>query len=261
MQLKYVLSGLAFILVATVCGVLIAIWVFKHFNIYIPLENQNVSIDLQEPLEAKVKIHDALDVDVTGRVNASIPIKETLNIPLKQTLNPTVYFDNQVPIKTMIPVRENLTIQQDMFVDTKVKVRVLGRDISLPLKGNIPINLNVPIQMDVPLEQMIHLKFNAPVETVLKENLIVPLDATLKTNIPIKGHLNVPIKTALNASVDVKNTLPVIIEKGDLKIPLNTVKLFKSQQESVNVVEKKQNSELSEPKGTQSNSTSEKVAQ
>ncbi len=171
MQLKYVLSGLAFILVATVCGVLIAIWVFKHFNIYIPLENQNVSIDLQEPLEAKVKIHDALDVDVTGRVNASIPIKETLNIPLKQTLNPTVYFDNQVPIKTMIPVRENLTIQQDMFVDTKVKVRVLGRDISLPLKGNIPINLNVPIQMDVPLEQMIHLKFNAPVETVLKENL------------------------------------------------------------------------------------------
>lgn len=234
MQVKSLLSGLVFILVASVCGVMLAIWVFKNFNIYIPLKDQNVNIDLKEPLEAEVKIHDALDVDVTGRVNASIPIKETLNIPLKQTLKPMVYFDNQVPIKTVIPVRENLNIQQDMSVDTTVKVKVFGRDIKLPLRGNIPIQLNVPISMDVPLEQNIHLKFNAPVETVLKENLIIPLDATLKTNIPIQGHLNVPIKTALKASVDVQNTLPVKIEKGDLKIPLNTLTISKKEQQAAN---------------------------
>lgn len=118
MQVKHVLSGLAFIVLASVCGVLIAIWTFKHFNIYIPLENQKVSIDLQEPLQAKVKIHDALDVDVTGRVNAEIPLRENLNIPLTQTLTPRVYFDNQVPIKTTIPVRETLKINQNMPVDT-----------------------------------------------------------------------------------------------------------------------------------------------
>ena len=118
LQVKHVLSGLAFIVLASVCGVLIAIWTFKHFNIYIPLENQKVSIDLQEPLQAEVKIHDALDVDVTGRVNAEIPIRENLNIPLTQTLTPRVYFDNQVPIKTTIPVRETLKINQNMPVDT-----------------------------------------------------------------------------------------------------------------------------------------------
>ena len=98
LQVKHMLSGLAFIVFAALCGVVIAIWVFKHFNIYIPLENQAVNIDLQEPLQAKVQIHDALNVDVTGRVNAKIPIHENLNIPLTQTLTPHVYFDNQVAL-------------------------------------------------------------------------------------------------------------------------------------------------------------------
>lgn len=34
-----------------------------------------------------------------------------------------------------------------------------------------------------------------------------------------------PIKSALQATVDVQNTLPVKIEKGQLKIPLNSIKL------------------------------------
>ena len=229
MQVKHVLSGLAFIVLASVCGVLIAIWTFKHFNIYIPLENQKVSIDLQEPLQAEVKIHDALDVDVTGRVNAEIPIRENLNIPLTQTLTPRVYFDNQVPIKTIIPVRETLKINQNMPVDTKVQVKVMGRDVTLPLKGNIPIQLDVPIHIDVPLEQQVHLKFDASVKTVLKENLHIPVNTVVKTNIPIQGHLNVPIKTALKASVDVQNTLPIEIKQGELKIPLNSLQLLREK--------------------------------
>ena len=82
------------------------------FNIYIPLKNQAVAIDLQEPLQVKVKVQDALNVDVKGRVNASIPIDEKLNIPLTQTLTPRVYFDNMVPISTTIPVKETLKVEQ-----------------------------------------------------------------------------------------------------------------------------------------------------
>ena len=228
MRAKYILGGLFFILLASVSGVLIAIWVFKHFNIYIPLENQSVSIDLQEPLQAKVQIQDALDVDVTGRVNAEILIYVYLSISVIQTLMPQVYFDNQVTIKTTIPVQETLKVSQDLPIDTRVKIKILGKDISLPLKGNIPIKLDVPIDLKVPLNQIVHLKFDAPVKAVLKQNLRLPLDATLNTNIPIKGHLNVPVKTALAATVDVKNTLPVKIQQGQLKIPLNSVVLSRT---------------------------------
>lgn len=105
-QFKKIIDRLLFIIIANICGVLIAIWVFKHFNIYIPLKNQAVAIDLQEPLQVQVKVKDALNVDVKGRVNANIPINEKLNIPLTQTLTPRVYFDNMVPISTVIPVKE-----------------------------------------------------------------------------------------------------------------------------------------------------------
>lgn len=220
---------LGFLIVAAIGGVLIAIWVFKHFNIYIPLENQAVNIELQEALKAKVTIHDALDVDVTGNVKAVIPINEQLIIPVNQTLMPHVYFDNMVPIKTTIPVKEVLKVEQDMPIDTKVTVNVFGKDLSFPLKGVIPIKMDVPIELQVPLDQAVHLKFDSKVRTDLKESLRVPLVTTLDTQIPISGRLNVPVKTPLDATVDVQNVLPVKIQQGNLKIPLNSVQLSRSE--------------------------------
>ncbi|MDQ8935721.1 MFS transporter [Acinetobacter rudis] len=227
MKIKKLIMILGFLIVAAVCGVLIAIWVFKHFNIYIPLENQAVNIELQEALKAKVTIHDALDVDVTGNVQAVIPVNEQLTIPVNQTLMPHVYFDNMVPIKTTIPVKEVLKVEQDMPIDTKVKVNVFGKDLSFPLKGVIPIKMDVPIELQVPLDQAVHLKFDSKVRTDLKESLRVPLVTTLDTQIPINGRLNVPVKTPLNATVNVENVLPVKIQQGNLKIPLNSVKLLR----------------------------------
>lgn len=225
MRVHTVLIGLSLTVMAAFAGVYLAIWVFQHFKIYIPLQDQKVNIDLLEPLQAEVKIHDALNVDVTGRVSTVIPIKETLAVPIQQTLTPRVYFDNHVPIKTIIPVKETIRLNQEMPVDTRVKVKILGKELSLPLRGTIPIRLDIPLDLNVPLEQNVHLKFDAPVEAVLKQNLSIPVDTKIQANIPIQGHLNVPIKTALKASVDVKNTLPITIQKGDLVIPLNTVRL------------------------------------
>lgn len=97
-------------------------------------------------------------------MNANIPINEKLNIPLTQTLTPRVYFDNMVPISTVIPVKETLKVDQSLPIDTKVQVRVLGKDITFAIKGNIPLQLDVPIDIQVPLDQKVHLKFDAPVK-------------------------------------------------------------------------------------------------
>lgn len=249
MRIKFIIIGFILIAVSAASGIAIALWVFQHFKIYIPLEDQAVNIDLQEPLQAKVQIHDALDVDVTGRVKTTIPIRENLSVPIQQTLNPIVHFDNQVPIKTIIPVRENLIVDQNLAVDTKVKVRILGKDITLPLKGSIPIKLDVPIEMDVPLDQLVHLKFEVPVQADLKENLRIPLKTDLNVDIPVEGHLNAPVKTALEASVNVQNTLPIKIQKGELVIPLNTLSLKKNEPEK----------NASHPKGSATNEATDVV--
>ena len=83
--------------------------------------------------------------------------------------------------------------------------------------------------IDAQAKEFIAVHSVEQLKTVLKENLNIPLDTTLKTNIPIQGHLNVPIKTALQASVEVQNTLPVKIAQGNLKIPLSSLRLSKSQ--------------------------------
>lgn len=83
----------------------------------------------------------------------------------------------------------------------------------------------MPIDIQVRLQPKVHLKFDAPVRTILKENLSIPLKAQLDANIPIQGKLTVPITTELNASVDVKNTVPVKIAQGELKIPLSSMYL------------------------------------
>lgn len=233
MQFKRIFAVFALIIIANLCGVYIAMWVFKHFNINIPLKDQHVAIDLQEPLQVRVKVKDALDVAVNGRVDAQIPINEQLNVALTQTLTPRVYFDSLVPISTMIPVKEVIKVNQNLPIDTKVQVKILGKDVTLPLKGSIPLQLDVPIDIQVPLQQKVHLKFDAPVKTVLKENLNIPLQTQLNANIPIQGKLNVPITSELNASVDVKNTLPVKIAKGELKIPLSSMYLDRVQSQSV----------------------------
>ena len=95
------------------------------------------------------------------------------------------------------------------------------------------MQLDVPIDIQVPLQQKVHLKFDAPVRTVLKENLNIPLKAQLNANIPIQGNLNVPITSELNASVDVKNTLPVKIAQGELKIPLSSMYLGRVKTQAV----------------------------
>lgn len=141
-------------------------------------------------------------MDVTGESQCLYSHSwQDLNIPLTQTLTPRVYFDNQVPIKTSIPVKETLKVNRDLPIDTKVQVKVLGKDITLPLKGTIPIKLDVPIDIQFRLSKMCILNL-MPIY-VQFENLNIPLDTTLKTNIPINGHLNVPIETALAASVDI----------------------------------------------------------
>ncbi|WP_374294370.1 hypothetical protein [Acinetobacter sp.] len=49
MQIKKIFGISVFIILATVIGVALAIFVIRQFSIYIPLEYQTVDIDLQEP--------------------------------------------------------------------------------------------------------------------------------------------------------------------------------------------------------------------
>lgn len=212
------------LLFASLCGAILAISAFKYLVLYIPLKNQNVDIALQAPLQARVHAHEALQTYVSGTVDAEIPLNETLSLPLTQTMKPVIEFDHVVPIKTTIPVKEVIKINQVLQLDSQVKVKVLGKDIALPVKGEIPIRLDVPVHLSVPVEQGLHLKFKSPVKVQLKEQLKLPIQTTLQSQIPIHGELSIPLKSDLKARVDIRHTLPVTIEHGQLELPLHQLR-------------------------------------
>lgn len=68
---------------------------------------------------------------MTGTIDATIPIKETLDIPLNGTMRPRVYFDNHVPIKTTIPVKETLNID----VQNTLPIKIKKGDLEIPLSS------------------------------------------------------------------------------------------------------------------------------
>ena len=132
MQTKKIFGISVFIILATIIGVALAIFVFRQSSIYVPLKYQAVVIDLQEPLQAKVKIDDALDIDVSGTIDATIPIKESLDIPLKGCILTIMYLSRPPFLsKTTTSVKETLNIDVQNILSIKIK----KGDLEIPLSS------------------------------------------------------------------------------------------------------------------------------
>lgn len=163
---------------AIVAGVLLARWSFENVNALIPLKKQPLTVSLPNTLFVTAQIMDDLDVSLNADIKASVPIDQKLSLPIKDTLHVEVDFDHEIPIKMDVPVNANIDVDQIVSVDSHVTVRVLGKNLRLPVKGDIPIQTTVPLNISVPVDQDVQLKFKAPASVVLNR----PLDVHLKTN-------------------------------------------------------------------------------
>jgi hypothetical protein len=210
-------------------GVFAAWWILSYMQLHLPIRDQDAVITIPDPVQARAKVLNALDVQVQGDITTEVPINQVVSIPVEDTLNTLIHFDHDVPIKMDVPVQDTIPVDQNVPVDTHVQVNVLGKQITLPVKGNIPIKMQVPIKFNVPINQQVHLTFDAPAQAKLKQNLQVPLKADINATIPIHGTMQVPVKSDLHAQVFLSDPLPAKIIKSDLQIPLNGLALMESQ--------------------------------
>lgn len=223
--IKWWLSAFAIFLVAILVGIIAGWWVFKNFDMSLPIRNQAATVSLPEPMQVRAKVLNDLDVMVKGHLATQIPIDQTIKVPINETLHTVISFDNEVPIKMTVPVNYNLPLDQKIHVDSTVKVRLLGKDISLPIRGDIPIKAQIPININVPIDQKVRLKFVAPADAKLHQTLNVPLKTTIATNFPLQGVMQVPVKSELQAQVIVPQPVSAVITESDFKFPLNQLAL------------------------------------
>lgn len=102
-------------------------------------------------------------------------------------------------------------------------VKILGKEVSLPIRGDVPIHASIPIRFTIPVNQSIKLKFSAPASSQIKQVLYVPLKTTLQAVVPVQANLQVPIDTPLSAQVRVPQPFDIMINKADLHFPLKDI--------------------------------------
>jgi hypothetical protein len=95
----------------------------------------------------------------------------------------TVQVNDQIPIDTLLPVRDKLNVavqtrarvRQTINTEVMVNIPVLGAKV--PITVSAPLDLNVPIDVNVPvvIDAMIPVKLFVPI------NLSVPVEVDLAT--------------------------------------------------------------------------------
>ncbi|WP_410209427.1 hypothetical protein [Aquirhabdus sp.] len=223
---KTLILLICLILIAAILGGMFASWfIFKHVDAKLLIQDQKATVELPPVFPARAKILNNLDIMLQGKIETVAPVNQTITVPIDDTLNILATFDSKMPIKMNIPIKDTIPLDQVIHVDSQVQVKVLGRYITLPLRGDIPIKTAIPIELNVPVDQDIDLKFTTPLKAKLKQSLHVPLKADIHTTIPVSGMMSVPVKSDLETTIHIDQPLDMMIKRTELNIPLRTIKL------------------------------------
>lgn len=206
-------------------GVLVGVWVFRNVDARLLLSNQPATVIIPDPLRISAQVLNNLEIELDTSITTTVPIDQVITIPIAETLNVMADFDGDVPIKINVPVRDKIQIDQILDIDTVIKAEILGDKHDLPLRGKIPVRATVPVSLNIPVDQLVRLKFKAPVQARLRQALTVPLKADISTTIPIKSQMSVPVKSALEASITIPDPARIVIVESDLLLPLRTLLL------------------------------------
>lgn len=223
---KVLLGAGGLILVGAVAGgVAVGWWVFRNVDARLMLTDQPATVVVPQPVAITAEVLNNLDIEINDAITTTVPVDQTITIPIKDTLHVIADFDHDIPIKLMVPVRDKITIDQVLDVDTVIKADLLGDTHDLPVRGKIPVKAVVPISLNIPVDQLVHLKFTAPADVRIIQPLVVPLKAEIAARIPIHSRMSVPVKSALQATATIPNPADIIITTANLKLPLRTLKL------------------------------------
>lgn len=211
---------------AAIGAVLAGVWVFGNVKAKLLVTDTPAMALVPQQFEVSATILNNLDIALNGKVHTTVPVNQTLSVPVNEPLELRITFDAYVPIQLNVEVNKTITIDQQMAIDTVLQADLLGDTFPLPIRGEFPVTAEVPLHMIIPVNQMVHLKFTAPIQARLKQPLEVPLNTVIAADVPLKTRMSVPINNALQAIVQLPSAaLPVEIVYADLNIPLSSLRM------------------------------------
>ncbi|RZL00442.1 MAG: hypothetical protein EOP36_15685 [Rubrivivax sp.] len=203
-----------------------AYWAWNHLDAHLVLRDQSASISMPSELAVRASVSNKVQVRIDQTLKVKVPVRETLSIPITDPIPLTVSVETSVPISFDVPIEHTLHVDQVIDLDTKVKTRILGFAVTLPIQGKVPLKADVPISLVIPVRKQVPVSLNTPALIRLAEPLSARIDAVMDTEVPIRESFNLPITAPVNATLSFPSqTVKAGLSHMDIKLPLEAVRL------------------------------------
>jgi hypothetical protein len=183
-----------------------------QFTVHI---SQTVPISAQVAVSERIPVPVSLIVSQTIPVHSELPFQENLLVPVQLEINQVL------PISTSFPLKDELAVPVDQIIhiDERFEITVLGQEVQVPIRGDIPVKLDISVPIDKQFPIRADVPVALPISTTLPVdvNWTVPIELEIPVNLPIETEVVVPLDRTIPLRVNVPVVLdvPVDIAIGD----------------------------------------------
>jgi len=177
-------------------------------------------LDLKKEITASVDSRFPVDIALDHRfsfrlrknIPLEIPIRTRLQIPLDETLLVPITDAFAVEMEGPLLIDEQIRVQSEVPLDMRVQTRIMGMDLSLPIRGSVPIDITFPLRQEVGVRRALSLRVTEPLPVRVRQELQVPVSFVLHVVLPIDEEITVPLQTMMEGRITIPEPLPCTVE-------------------------------------------------
>jgi hypothetical protein len=183
--------------------------------------SQTLRISTDIVVDEHISVPISLVVSHTLPVNVEIPLQEDVLVPVRLEV------DQVFSISTTVPFRDEIVVPVDdvIHIDERFEIRVLGQDIEIPIRGDIPVKLNVTVPIDKEFPVVADIPVRFPISETLPVEIewTIPVDLEIPINLPVETDVIVPFSRTIPISIQAPVVLDVPIDIALSETPLGEI--------------------------------------
>jgi hypothetical protein len=201
-------------------------WAWHNLAARVVLKEHQAEIVLPKELSVQAQVEQKVQIKLDQTLPVRVPIQQDLVIPLENEIPVKVSIDTIVPIAIDVPVKHTIKVDQIIELDTRVKTRVLGFDMTLPIQGRIPVKADVPIDFSIPVRKELPVALVTAAKVRITEPLRTRIDTVIETRVPIKASMSLPVTAPVAARLTFpQQHVAAGLNLMDLTVPFESVTL------------------------------------
>ena len=221
------LLGLSCPLVLAV-GAVIGYQMFMQVAVRLMLQDQPAQVLLPPTAEARLSVSNAIDIHLKGRIDAQVPLVQTLSLPIEG------HYDTLIDLDTHVPLRTTIRYEGILPIDTLAEIEAMApinfQNVktykNMRFKAKLPMKMRLPVKLEVPVDEEVRIRYRGPLKVSLQHTLQVPVDSQLNTALDVDQIFSVPVSSTLPLEMRMPaSPVQATIVSSDLYLDLATLRL------------------------------------